>query len=300
MPIVAKFPAGVTEVTVNGLHQWDYGQQLQIESDDLPAVVEVHFAYAKIDEAIVRSCAVVNGVATVTIPDLCLEQTAQIIAWVFVIDEASGTTKKTIKMNVIARKMPESVPDIPEDFTDKYTEAITAFNKNAEALKSALNDGTVVAKEAKHALSADTASKATQADKATKADTASKATQADKAVQASKVVSNGLQSFQEPSFEVQQLPSAGYYCVSLISTGAADLQESVLLYWNGKNRLVSGVFGNLVTVSVVSANAVTTVYNQLVVGSDGTLEVKQVSTGNNQEIKDVTNDYTIYAIKIWG
>ena len=39
MIIKAIIPAGVTELTVHGLHQWNYGQQLEIAAEALPTVV---------------------------------------------------------------------------------------------------------------------------------------------------------------------------------------------------------------------------------------------------------------------
>ena len=68
------------------------GQTLEIRYAGLPAVVEVHFACANMDEAIVRSCAALEGVASVEIPDRCVEQTSPITAWVYFIDGTEGHT----------------------------------------------------------------------------------------------------------------------------------------------------------------------------------------------------------------
>lgn len=136
MAINAIFPTGVTEITVNGLHQWDYGRTLRIESADLPSSVEVHFAYPGMREAIVRACESVRGVAEVVIPDTCLEQTAPITAWVFAIDGTRGKTLKTITITVIPRAQPQP-PSFPEEYTDKYTELIDAV----EALLVAVKNG---------------------------------------------------------------------------------------------------------------------------------------------------------------
>lgn len=127
--LIAKFPDGISEITVNGLHQWNYGQQLQIEASDLPALFEVHFAHPGIKDAIVRSCAAVNGVATVSIPDICLEQSRTIQAWIYEIKETAGKTTKTIRLNVIKRVRPAVGGDIPNKTSDKYTEAIAAMNE---------------------------------------------------------------------------------------------------------------------------------------------------------------------------
>ena len=127
--LIAKFPDGISEITVNGLHQWNYGQQLQIEASDLPALFEVHFAHPGIKDAIVRTCAAINGVSTVAIPDVCLEQSRTIQAWIYEINEAAGKTTKTIRLNVIKRVRPAVGGDIPVQKIDKYTEAVTAMNE---------------------------------------------------------------------------------------------------------------------------------------------------------------------------
>lgn len=183
MNLLAIIPSGQTEITVNGLHQWDYGRKLEIHSNDLPALIEVHFACRGMTEAVVRSCAVTNGVATADIPDLCLEQTTPIVAWVYAINGTSAKTACTIIMPIIARAKPAPSATIPTSVSDKYTELITAVNTQV----GALTDGSMtVAKStyAESAGSATTAQSATSATHATSADSAARATLADAATEA--------------------------------------------------------------------------------------------------------------------
>lgn len=129
MIIHAKFLTGMTSVVADKpLHQWDYGQRLQISSPDLPALVEVHFEYRGLKEAIVRSCSIANGVGTVSVPDSCLEQPSDIIAWIFCIDGTCGSTEKKILIKMKERARPQSGMSIPVEVTDKYTDAINAMN----------------------------------------------------------------------------------------------------------------------------------------------------------------------------
>lgn len=128
MIIKAIFPAGVTELIVHGLHQWNYGQQLEISAEALPAVVEVHFACTGMDTAVVRNCAVVGGKLTASVPDICLEQTTPIVAWVYAVGETSGETVLTVKMPIIARAQPQLAATPPEEVGDKYTEAVAAMS----------------------------------------------------------------------------------------------------------------------------------------------------------------------------
>ena len=135
--IKAIFPAGVKSLTVHGLYQWDYGQQLEITASDLPSgVVEIHFAHVGMTDAVVRVCSVVNGVVTTTIPDTCLEQTAPVTAWVYIIDDTTGRTVKEVNLPIIARAKPQASESVPEEVSDKYTEALTAMNATLAELAS--------------------------------------------------------------------------------------------------------------------------------------------------------------------
>ena len=174
MNVKAVFPEGMNEIFVNGLHQWDYGQQLQIEAADLPAMVEVHFSCPTMTEAIVRTCSVNtgSGTATVTIPDICLEQTAPITAWVYQIGGTSGATIKIIKMIVTPRPRPANSKDVEVIESNKYTELLSAVTSQVASLKA----GNVTVKKA---LSANTATTSETATRASLADLATKATTAD-------------------------------------------------------------------------------------------------------------------------
>lgn len=129
MSIKATFTAGLDAITVHGLHQWDYGQMLEIHDRALPSLVEIHFACPGMRDAIVRPCAVVQGVATAAIPDLCLEQASPVQAWVYEIGGTSGRTIRTITLPMIPRPRPALTKDIPAEVGDKYTELIDEVNR---------------------------------------------------------------------------------------------------------------------------------------------------------------------------
>lgn len=180
MAILVNFSAGETSVKTSSLHQWDYGQQLEIHSYDLPSLIEVHFACQGMNEAVVHSCSVENGVAMVDIPNRCLEQTNPITAWVYEIDGTKGTTTKTITIPIIARIRPGKSAEIPQDVSDQYTDLITEVNEAIESLKS----GEVVIDHATHATSADTATTAGNAASATYATSTGNAQRAEYAKRA--------------------------------------------------------------------------------------------------------------------
>lgn len=186
MAIKIVFPAGKTTITASSLYQWDYGQILEIEAADLLPIVEVHFACAGMTEAIVRPCSVNNGLATVPIPDICLEHAGTIMAWVFEIDGTVGMTRKTITIPVISRVKPSAGGEIPAEFYDRYTELITEIN---EAI-TALTQGNVTVTQAKVANYAAEAGTASSASSAGTANSANYATSAGYAAQSGRVTVN--------------------------------------------------------------------------------------------------------------
>lgn len=169
MAVKAFFPTGVTSITLGALHQWDYGQMLEIEtSDPLPSIVEVHFSCVGMNEAEVCECSVDNNIATVAIPDLCLEQSAHITAWIYEIVGSEGRTTKSITIPMIARARPAKPSGMPDGVKDLYAQAIGNIN---EAIAS-LADGGIVTKEALHAETATHSNTATEATHAKTADQA--------------------------------------------------------------------------------------------------------------------------------
>lgn len=180
MAIKIIFPADTASVTAPSLHQWDYGQTLEIESADLLPIVEVHFACVGMTEAIVRPCSVNNGLATVAIPDMCLEHSGTIMAWVFEINGTEGMTRKTISIPVKSRVKPAPGGDIPTEIYDKYTELIDEMREAVEAVLAG-NVTVVQAKTANYAAEAGHANSASSADTARSATSANDASWASRA-----------------------------------------------------------------------------------------------------------------------
>ena len=165
MSIRAVFLPGQTHVTVNGLYQWDYGRELEIQAEDIAGAVEVHFACAGVEEAEVTTCVDVNGNFTVAIPDKYLEQTAPITAWVYLLDSTSGSTVYTITMPITARVRPKLAGAQPTKVGyTKYEDALAGFNEAVDDLRS----GVVTVAKATEADEAQEAGHAKSADVATK------------------------------------------------------------------------------------------------------------------------------------
>lgn len=174
MAIKVTIPEGQTHVKASDLYQWDYGQVLEIEAPKLPTVLEVHFACREMSEAVIHTCSAVNNVASVVIPDQCLENASEITAWVYEIDGTAGRTLYRITIPVIARTRPSRGESIPVEVQDSYTQLITEVN---EAVGKIANGEIVVAKAA-HATSADRAQQADNASSAASAASANFATRA--------------------------------------------------------------------------------------------------------------------------
>ena len=191
MAIKALFLTGRSDTTTENLYQWDYGQELEIESPDLGSMLcEVHFACHGMSEAIVRPCNLSAGIGNVTIPDDCLEQSSGITAWIYEkgANDARGRTRGVITIPVVARTRPGVVRDIPPETNDQYTLLIAEVNDAIDDIEN----GVVKAKYAKEADTAKNAEHATTADSATTAGNANYATTAGTASSATNATSAGF------------------------------------------------------------------------------------------------------------
>lgn len=139
--IQATIPAGVSALTVHGLHQWDYGQKLQLQADGLPNLIEVHFGCPGMKEAEVRVAPLTDGAVTVSIPDRCLEQSAPITAWVFFVGEASGRTAMELTLPVIPRLKPAIAGSSEEEEKagDKYDQLFALMGEAYDAIEACKN-----------------------------------------------------------------------------------------------------------------------------------------------------------------
>lgn len=250
MAIKAVFPEGKTSVTVNDLTQWDFGQVLEVQSPDISGVVEVHFAYKDKKEAIVRSSSVIDGVVTVPIPDICLEQTSTIVAWVYEIADGGGKTVLTVTMPIVTRTRPEPCEALPPEIEDKYTEALTAMNalvdefENVENVVSsaivnvnaagnaALTNITTATQggvASVNAAAQESVSKITNGELV-----AAKAVEAETAEKAKLVVTgDGVIAFPQmpqPNLTTATLTREGYYC-AIVTPGSLIYQSLGVFYW---------------------------------------------------------------------
>lgn len=113
--LIAEFSHKGEEIEIeNELWQYDYGQRLQIKGLDLPETFEVHYAWKDSEKAKVVIGSTVNGISTVDIPNVALEQRRTITAYIYLSDTTEGETVNTIVLSVNKRKAPENF-ETPED-----------------------------------------------------------------------------------------------------------------------------------------------------------------------------------------
>ncbi len=105
-------------VKVENLFKYDYGQILEISGIDLPENFEVHFETDQ-ESAVVVNGTFENDVGKVKIPDLCLmDSKLNFSAWIFVEENGSGNTVKTITFYLNDRQAPSDQPSDAEEIAE--------------------------------------------------------------------------------------------------------------------------------------------------------------------------------------
>lgn len=135
--------------SVSGFYKYDFGQVLEIEGLELPEQFEVHFQNGTGTPVTVNGTYnSESGIATVPIPDECFQQEALVFdAWLWVEDEQSGKTLKTITFYLIDRECPEGVPPISSvneikgyaDFVRENAEKVAEAEQAANDVEEFLN-----------------------------------------------------------------------------------------------------------------------------------------------------------------
>ena len=115
--------------------QYDYGQILRIQGQQLPKAVEIHFSLTQSSgDSITRIGTTQDGVTDVPIPDSLLEnsgksQNYDIYAYIYIEDGTSGNTEYRIRIPVRTRPKPE-IHETQEE-TELFRETIKAVNDAA-------------------------------------------------------------------------------------------------------------------------------------------------------------------------
>ena len=113
--LIAEFSRRGEEIEIDDeLWQYDYGQKIQIKGLNLPEIFEVHFSWKDLEKAKVVTGSTIDGISTVDIPNIALEQRRMITAYIYLSDTTEGETVNTILLPVNRRKAPENF-ESPED-----------------------------------------------------------------------------------------------------------------------------------------------------------------------------------------
>lgn len=129
----AIFNDTINTLTLTGLTQWDKGRKLYIKGLDLPEIVEIHFADKINTEAIRMIGRKENDYTVVEIPNVMLEKTHDIFAWVYVTNDQIGKTEKTIILKIKKRAKPQDFTS--ENVEDTLFQIMGIVNENVQANK---------------------------------------------------------------------------------------------------------------------------------------------------------------------
>ena len=128
--IDAIFSEVIQTVTLTGLFQWDYGQKMQIKGLTLGETMEVHFSNVKDKEAVVMVATKQGDSYIVDIPNILLEKSLDIIAWIYAIGSNSGETVKTAILKVEPRIKPQDFVSQNPDAQALLDDVLNKINNN--------------------------------------------------------------------------------------------------------------------------------------------------------------------------
>lgn len=107
--IEITFGNSIDEVSAFGLTQWDKGQKLKINWQEMPETFQVHFASRDSAQAVIVTAKAGYGIAIVDIPDELLKYSADINVWLYLTDgDDVGESVKMAVLYVRPRAKPQS------------------------------------------------------------------------------------------------------------------------------------------------------------------------------------------------
>lgn len=121
-----------------GVWQYDYGQILRIQGENLPKVVEVHFSLNEVGgDSITKIGVTTDGITEVQVPDELLENGGarfkyNIYAFVYTEDGASGNTEYRVRIPVQVRPKPSDHVTPDNTDIDPFGDVVKAVNNAAE------------------------------------------------------------------------------------------------------------------------------------------------------------------------
>lgn len=125
-------------VDTRSVWQYDYGQILRIQGENLPKAVEVHFSLNEVGgDSITKIGVTTDGITEVQVPDELLENGGarfkyNIYAFVYTEDGASGNTEYRVRIPVQVRPKPSDHVTPDNTDIDPFGDVVKAVNNAAE------------------------------------------------------------------------------------------------------------------------------------------------------------------------
>ena len=125
-------------VDTRSVWQYDYGQILRIQGENLPKAVEVHFSLNEVGgDSITKIGVTTDRITEVQVPDELLENggtrfKCNIYAFVYIEDGTFGNTEYRIRIPVQVRPKPSDHVTPDNTGTDPFGDAVKAVNDAAE------------------------------------------------------------------------------------------------------------------------------------------------------------------------
>ncbi|WP_342999478.1 coiled-coil domain-containing protein [Coprococcus comes] len=125
-------------VDTRSVWQYDYGQILRIQGENLPKAVEVHFSLNEVGgDSITKIGVTTDGITEVQVPDELLENGGarfkySIYAFVYTEDGASGNTEYRVRIPVQVRPKPSDHVTPDNTDIDPFGDVVKAVNNAAE------------------------------------------------------------------------------------------------------------------------------------------------------------------------
>lgn len=125
-------------VDTRSVWQYDYGQILRIQGENLPKAVEVHFSLNEVGgDSITKIGVTTDRITEVQVPDELLENGGtrfkyNIYAFVYIEDGTFGNTEYRIRIPVQVRPKPSDHVTPDNTGTDPFGDAVKAVNDAAE------------------------------------------------------------------------------------------------------------------------------------------------------------------------
>lgn len=157
MSLQAIFTEGVNKIDVPGLYQWDLGRTLKITLESLPTSFQVHFSHKRLTVAYVVEATATDGYSEVTVPNILLQQSTDVTAWIYLSEPGKGKTIKEITLPIIARAKPSDYAPTPDEILNyssviekakSYANAAAISEANAKASEESAKESRQAAEDA--------------------------------------------------------------------------------------------------------------------------------------------------------